>query len=79
MNVPLEKHCTGLGQWVRERCHIGTDCITSNAVMEQMDLDFACPERGLVKIPQIGNVIIGNNVEIGANSCVIVENLVLRF
>jgi UDP-3-O-[3-hydroxymyristoyl] glucosamine N-acyltransferase len=28
------------------------------------------PERGLVKIPQIGNVIIGNNVEIGANSCV---------
>jgi hypothetical protein len=27
-------------------------------------------ERGLVKIPQIGNVIIGNNVEIGANSCV---------
>jgi UDP-3-O-[3-hydroxymyristoyl] glucosamine N-acyltransferase len=36
-----------------------------------MDLDFApCPERGLVKIPQIGNVIIGNNVEIGANSCV---------
>ena len=29
-----------------------------------------CPERGLVKIPQIGNVIIGNGVEIGANSCV---------
>jgi len=26
--------------------------------------------RGLVKIPQIGNVIIGNAVEIGANSCV---------
>ena len=28
------------------------------------------PEKGLVKIPQIGNVIIGNNVEIGANSSV---------
>src|SRR5690606_34688139 len=27
-------------------------------------------EKGLVKIPQIGNVIIGNQVEIGANSCV---------
>jgi UDP-3-O-[3-hydroxymyristoyl] glucosamine N-acyltransferase len=26
--------------------------------------------RGLVKIPQIGNVVIGNGVEIGANSCV---------
>jgi NDP-sugar pyrophosphorylase family protein len=38
-------------------------------LLEQMDLDFACPES-LVKIPQIGNVIIGNNVEIGANSCV---------
>jgi uncharacterized membrane protein len=40
-------------------------------LLEQMDLDFTpLPERGLVKIPQIGNVIIGNNVEIGANSCV---------
>jgi UDP-3-O-[3-hydroxymyristoyl] glucosamine N-acyltransferase len=28
------------------------------------------PQRGLVKIPQIGNVIIGNGVEIGANLCV---------
>jgi UDP-3-O-[3-hydroxymyristoyl] glucosamine N-acyltransferase len=26
--------------------------------------------RGLVKIPQIGNVIIGNAVEIGSNSCI---------
>jgi UDP-3-O-[3-hydroxymyristoyl] glucosamine N-acyltransferase len=26
--------------------------------------------RGLVKIPQIGNVVIGNLVEIGSNSCV---------
>jgi UDP-3-O-[3-hydroxymyristoyl] glucosamine N-acyltransferase len=33
-----------------------------------MDLS-PCPQRGLVKNPQIGNVIIGNNVEIGANSC----------
>ena len=28
------------------------------------------PQRGLVKIPQIGNVVLGNNVEIGANTCV---------
>jgi UDP-3-O-[3-hydroxymyristoyl] glucosamine N-acyltransferase len=42
----------------------------SNAVIGQMDLDFALPWKSLVKIPQIGNVIIGNNVEIGANSCV---------
>ena len=29
-----------------------------------------CPEKGLAKIPQIGNVVIGNYVEIGANSSV---------
>jgi UDP-3-O-[3-hydroxymyristoyl] glucosamine N-acyltransferase len=44
---------------------------TSNAVIGADGFGFRpCPERGLVKIPQIGNVIIGNNVEIGANSCV---------
>jgi UDP-3-O-[3-hydroxymyristoyl] glucosamine N-acyltransferase len=42
-----------------------------NAVIGADGFGFRpCPERGLVKIPQIGNVIIGNNVEIGANSCV---------
>jgi hypothetical protein len=33
----------------------------------------------LVKIPQIGNVIIGNNVEMAPTLVWIVENLVLRF
>jgi hypothetical protein len=79
MNVPLEKHCTGLGQWSESVVTLVQIALHLMQLLEQMDLDFACPERGLVKIPQIGNVIIGNNVEIGANSCVIVENLVLRF
>ena len=60
------------GAVIRERCHLGTDCIIHpNATIGADGFGFRpCPERGLVKIPQIGNVIIGNWVEIGANSCV---------
>jgi UDP-3-O-[3-hydroxymyristoyl] glucosamine N-acyltransferase len=60
------------GTVIRERCHVGTDCIIHpNATIGADGFGFRPdPERGLVKIPQIGNVIIGNNVEIGANSCV---------
>ena len=58
------------GAVVRERCHIGNHCIIHpNATIGADGFGFRpCPERGLVKIPQIGNVVIGNNVEIGANS-----------
>jgi UDP-3-O-[3-hydroxymyristoyl] glucosamine N-acyltransferase len=58
------------GAVVRERCHIGNHCIIHpNATIGADGFAFRpCPERGLVKIPQIGNVVIGNNVEIGANS-----------
>jgi len=60
------------GAVVRERCHIGAFCIIHpNATIGADGFGFRpCPEKGLVKIPQIGNVIIGNGVEIGANSCV---------
>ena len=60
------------GTVVRERCHIGSDCIIHpNATIGADGFGFRpCPERGLAKIPQIGNVIIGNSVEIGANTCV---------
>ena len=60
------------GTVIRERCHIGSHCIVHpNATIGADGFGFRPdPERGLVKIPQIGNVIIGNGVEIGANSCV---------
>lgn len=60
------------GTVIRERCHIGNDCIIHpNATIGADGFGFRPdPQRGLVKIPQIGNVIIGNNVEIGANSCI---------
>jgi UDP-3-O-[3-hydroxymyristoyl] glucosamine N-acyltransferase len=60
------------GTVVRERCHIGSNCILHpNATIGADGFGFRpCPEKGLVKIPQIGNVIIGNGVEIGSGSCV---------
>lgn len=60
------------GVVVRERCHIGAYCILHpNATIGADGFGFRpCPDRGLAKIPQIGNVILGNAVEIGANACV---------
>ena len=60
------------GAVIRERCHVGDHCILHpNCTIGADGFGFRpCPERGLAKIPQIGNVIIGNNVEIGANSTV---------
>ena len=78
-NVTILDECTvgkntiiWSGTVVRERCHIGSDCIIHpNATIGADGFGFRpCKEKGLVKIPQIGNVIIGNGVEIGANSCV---------
>lgn len=78
-NVTILDECTvgkntiiWSGAVVRERCHIGNDCILHpNSTIGADGFGFRpCPQRGLVKIPQIGNVILGNGVEIGANSCV---------
>jgi len=60
------------GTVVRERCYIGNHCVLHpNCTIGADGFGFRpCPERGLVKIPQIGNVILQDWVEIGANSCV---------
>ncbi|RAR70155.1 UDP-3-O-(3-hydroxymyristoyl)glucosamine N-acyltransferase [Flavobacterium aciduliphilum] len=60
------------GVVMRERCLIGAHCILHpNCTIGADGFGFRpCPERGLAKIPQIGNVVIGNYVEIGANSSV---------
>ena len=61
------------GTVIRERCEIGNYCIFHNNVSIGADgFGYRPAEdgRGLIKIPQIGNVVIGNGVEIGANSCV---------
>ncbi|MFN3755020.1 UDP-3-O-(3-hydroxymyristoyl)glucosamine N-acyltransferase [Flavobacterium sp.] len=78
-NVTILDECTigkntiiWSGTVIRERCHVGSYCILHpNCTIGADGFGFRpCPERGLVKIPQIGNVILGNGVEIGANSCV---------
>lgn len=61
------------GTVIRERSEIGENCIFHTNVSIGADgFGFRPSEdgRGLVKIPQIGNVVIGNDVEIGANSTV---------
>jgi len=61
------------GTVIRERSVIGSYCIFHNNVSIGADGFGYRPSddgRGLVKIPHIGNVVIGNAVEIGANSCV---------
>lgn len=61
------------GTVIRERCIIGSHCIFHINVSIGADGFGYRPSddgRGLIKIPQIGNVIIGHHVEIGANSCV---------
>jgi UDP-3-O-[3-hydroxymyristoyl] glucosamine N-acyltransferase len=61
------------GTVIRERSIIGMACVFHNNVSIGADGFGFRPSDdggGLVKIPQIGNVIIGNAVEIGANSCV---------
>jgi UDP-3-O-[3-hydroxymyristoyl] glucosamine N-acyltransferase len=78
-NVTILDECTignntviWSGAVIRERCHVGNYCIIHpNATIGADGFGFRpCPERGLVKIPQIGNVVLGNGVEIGANTCV---------
>jgi len=61
------------GTVIRERTEIGAYCIFHTNVSIGADGFGYRPRedgRGLHKIPQIGNVVKGNAVEIGANSCV---------
>ncbi|MGF2412243.1 UDP-3-O-(3-hydroxymyristoyl)glucosamine N-acyltransferase [Ferruginibacter sp.] len=73
-NTTIGKNTTiWSGAVIRERCIIGSYCIIHpNASIGADGFGFRpSPDgRGLIKIPHIGNVVIGNGVEIGANSCV---------
>lgn len=61
------------GVVVYDRCTIGARCIMHAHVSIGADGFGFRPDpsgRGLVKVPHVGTVEIGNDVEIGANSCV---------
>ncbi len=58
---------------VRERCVIGSNCLLhANVTIGADGFGFRPSADGkmLIKIPHIGNVVIGNGVEIGSSSCV---------
>ncbi len=60
------------GVKVYEGCSIGANCILHAGVVIGADGFGFAPnaQGGFDKIPQLGNVIIEDNVEIGANSCI---------
>lgn len=62
----LAPRCT-----VLDGTRIGVRCIVhSGAVIGADGFGFALDQGSWVKVPQIGRVVIGNDVEIGANTCI---------
>ncbi len=56
---------------IYDDCVIGRNCILHSGVVIGADgFGFMLIEGKQHKIPQVGNVIIGDDVEIGANSCI---------
>jgi UDP-3-O-[3-hydroxymyristoyl] glucosamine N-acyltransferase len=56
---------------ILERCTVGARCIIhSGTVIGSDGFGFIPGEQGPVKIPQLGTVVIGDDVEIGANCAI---------
>lgn len=68
-NVKIGKNCKIYsGARIYDFCVIGDNCIIhSNTVIGSDGFGFQPTKNGFEKIPQLGNVIIENNVEIGSN------------
>lgn len=68
-NVKIGKNCKiDSGVKIYNDCVIGDNCVIhSNTVVGGDGFGFQPGEGGFKKIPQLGNVIIENNVEIGSN------------
>jgi len=59
------------GVTIREGCNVGNNVILQNgAVIGSDGFGFAPSNGSYIKIPQIGNVIIEDDVEIGANTAI---------
>ncbi len=73
-NVEVGQHTTiWSGTVIRERCVIGSYCIIHpNVTIGADGFGFrpSADGKGLVKIIHIGNVVIGNGVEIGSSTCI---------
>ncbi|MFZ4858632.1 MAG: UDP-3-O-(3-hydroxymyristoyl)glucosamine N-acyltransferase [Desulfuromonadaceae bacterium] len=56
---------------IRERCRLGNRCIIQpGAVIGSDGFGYAPDGTGYYRIPQIGIVVLDDDVEIGANSCI---------
>ncbi len=68
-NVKIGENCRiASGVKIHDYCVVGDHCIIhSNTVIGSDGFGFAPDKDGLKKIPQLGNVVIENNVEIGSN------------
>lgn len=65
-NSRLEPHVT-----IKHKCKIGENChIFSGAVIGSDGFGYAEEAGTWLKIPQVGRVTIGNNVDIGANTTI---------
>lgn len=70
-NVKLGKKC-----YIASNCSISHAIIGSNLILHpgarigQDGFGFAPGSAGITKVPQLGRVIIGDFVEVGANSCI---------
>jgi UDP-3-O-[3-hydroxymyristoyl] glucosamine N-acyltransferase len=67
----------GSGSWLHPHVVLYDDVVLgdrvevhSGAVLGADGFGYATTEKGLVKIPQVGGVTIGDDVEIGANACI---------
>ncbi|MBW8362852.1 MAG: UDP-3-O-(3-hydroxymyristoyl)glucosamine N-acyltransferase [Kaistella sp.] len=71
-NVKIGKNCKiDSGAKIYDYCIIGDNCIIhSNAVIGGDGFGFQATADGFKKIPQLGNVIIEDDVEIGSNSSI---------
>ncbi|HUW93560.1 MAG TPA: UDP-3-O-(3-hydroxymyristoyl)glucosamine N-acyltransferase [Bacteroidales bacterium] len=69
----LGKNCTlYAGVKIYKECVLGNNCILhAGAVIGSDGFGFApITDSNYMKIPQVGNVVLEDNVEIGANTCV---------
>ncbi len=71
-NVKIGKNCQiDSGARIYDDCVIGDNCVIhSNTVIGGDGFGFQPTADGFKKIPQLGNVIIEDDVEIGANSTI---------
>jgi UDP-3-O-[3-hydroxymyristoyl] glucosamine N-acyltransferase len=73
-DVVIGDHCQiRSGSVISERCILGNHCLIQSNVSIGSDGFGYRPSpdgRGIVKIVHIGNVVIGNHVEIGSSTCI---------